>query len=329
MQGQSAVRGIGSEETGSEDASMLDIMIRYRVGCRMDKNRYFLVVNLIAGQGKCKGQFPKIKAKLDSWSIDYDLHYTNEPLEATNVARMGIDAGFSHIVAVGGDGTINEVVNGIVGHDVVLGVVPAGSGNDFARMLGIPTDSLASLEVLRDGTERTVDLGYVVEDRYFVNGIGIGIDAKVARDVLGMERLTGTSAYLYAVIREIFRFRSFDVTVKGSSWERKYDCLSLGIANGKYCGGGFKLAPQASLSDGRIDVSVIEDFTTLRRLIRLPQARKGCHLGLREVDYHKEESIIVNSEKSLVAHIDGEPYELRSLPFEVRSEPNALTVIGC
>jgi len=96
----------------------------------MDKSKFFLIVNLIAGQGRCKEIFPEVQKELDRYGIDYDLHYTNEPQEAIDVARMGIESGFTHIVAVGGDGTVNEVANGVVGSNAALAVIPAGTGND-------------------------------------------------------------------------------------------------------------------------------------------------------------------------------------------------------
>ena len=108
----------------------------------MNGEKHFLIVNLIAGQGRCKAVFPRVQAALERRHIAYDLHYTNEPMEAIDVAKMGIEAGFTRIVAMGGDGTVNEVANGVLGSNATLAVIPAGTGNDFVRMLGIPADPL-------------------------------------------------------------------------------------------------------------------------------------------------------------------------------------------
>lgn len=293
----------------------------------MENSKYFLVVNLIAGQGRCKEIFPAVKKELDRVGVDYDLHYTNEPGEATDVARMGIESGFTHIVAVGGDGTVNEVANGLVGTDAILAVIPAGTGNDFIRMTGIPSDYKQAVRLLVNGHERSMDLGQVDDARYFVNGLGIGIDAQVAQDVLKMERLRGATAYLYAAIKEVFKFKAFSVKLAGSDWSEEKSCISLGFANGKYCGGGFKLAPLAQIDDGKIDVAAIGDFPKLERLIRLPQARKGDHLKLSRVSYHQDAKANVSSQDKLIAHIDGEPYKLPVGEFSVRVVPNALRVI--
>ena len=294
----------------------------------MKKTRFFLIVNLIAGQGHCKEIFPAVQKELDRVGVDYDLHYTNEPGEATDVAKMGIESGFTHIVAVGGDGTVNEVANGVVGSNAVLAVIPAGTGNDFIRMTGIPSDYHQAVDLLLHGSERTIDLGLVGDDRYFVNGLGIGIDAQVAQDVLKMERMRGATAYLYAAVREVFKFKAFSVKLEGSDWSEQRSCISLGFANGKYCGGGFKLAPLAQIDDGKIDVAAIGDFPKLERLIRLPQARKGEHLKLSNVSYHQDVKVDVSSGDKLIAHIDGELYKLPKGEFSVRVVPDALRVIA-
>jgi len=288
---------------------------------------FFLIVNLIAGRGRCKALFPKIRAELDRRGFEYDLHYTNEPLEATDVAKMGIEAGYQRIVAMGGDGTINEAANGLIGSNAVLGVIPAGTGNDFARMLGIPLDPIRALDVLEKSHERTMDLGLIADDRYFVNGVGIGLDAHVAREVLAMERLQGAAAYLYAAAKAVFSFKAFPVSIRSADATMDMTCLSLGIANGIYTGGGFKLAPRASIEDSLIDVAAIGDFPKLERLVRLPQARAGKHLRLSNVHYRQFAEAEIASEAKLVAHVDGEPYRLPRESFAVKAVPNALRVL--
>ncbi len=297
----------------------------------MDKRKYFLIVNLIAGRGRCKQLFPKVKEAIDRRKLDYDLHYTNEPLEAIDVARMGIEAGFTHIIAMGGDGTVNEVANGIISAGstgAILGVIPAGLGNDFIRMLGIPPDPFAAIDFLAADHERWIDVGQVGDDRYFVNGLGIGIDAQVARDVFMKERVHGALTYIYTAIKEVFRFKAFPAKLAGTDWDAEYNLISLGVANGRYCGGGFKLAPRADLTDGLVDIAAIEDFPKLVRLIRLPQARNGRHLKLSKVHYRQDKSVTVSSPVRLVAHIDGEPYHLPDGEFTVRAVPHALHVIA-
>lgn len=291
------------------------------------KSNYFLIVNLIAGQGRCKELFPQVKMELDRRHIQYDLHFTNEPMEAVDVAKMGIEAGFSHIVAMGGDGTVNEVANGLLGSDATLAVIPAGTGNDFIRMLGIPGNPMQAIDTLLDGTTRTIDLGQVEDDRCFVNGLGIGLDAQVARDVLKMERLRGAPAYITAAVRQVFRFRAFPVTLSTPEEQFELTCLSVGIANGIYAGGGFRLAPRADLDDGLIDISALGDYPKLERLFRLPKVRAGKHVDWKNVTYRQASEVTISSPKKLIAHVDGEPYRLPSDSFTVRALPQALRVL--
>ena len=291
------------------------------------KSSYFLIVNLIAGQGRCKELFPQVKMELDRRRIQYDLHFTNEPMEAIDVAKMGIEAGFSHIVAMGGDGTVNEVANGLLDSDATLAVIPAGTGNDFVRMLGIPNNPKQAIDTLLDGSTRTMDLGKVGDDRCFVNGLGIGLDAQVARDVLKMERLRGAPAYITAAVREVFRFRAFPVTLSTSEEQLELTCLSVGIANGIYAGGGFKLAPRADIDDGLIDISALGDYPKLERLFRLPKVRAGKHVDWKNVTYRQASEVTISSPKKLIAHVDGEPYRLPGDSFTVRALPQALRVL--
>lgn len=291
------------------------------------ESKYFLIVNLIAGQGRCKELFPKVKLELDRRKIDYDLHFTNEPMEAVDVARMGIEAGFSHIVAMGGDGTVNEIANGVLGTNATLAVIPAGTGNDFIRMLGIPGNPMQAIDTLLNGVARTMDLGQVEDDRCFVNGLGIGIDAQVARDVLKMERMKGATAYITAAVREVFRFQAFPITISTPEEQFELTCLSLGISNGLYAGGGFKLAPRADIDDGLVDLCAIGDYPKLERLFRLPKVRAGKHADWKNVTYRQTNEVTVSSPKKLIAHVDGEPYRLPGDSFTVRVLPQALRVL--
>ena len=291
------------------------------------KSNYFFIVNLIAGQGRCKELYPKIKLELDRRRVQYDLHFTNEPMEAVDVAKMGIDAGFSYIVAMGGDGTVNEVANGLLGSDATLAVIPAGTGNDFIRMLGIPSNPMQAIDTLLDGTTRTMDLGQVDDDRCFVNGMGIGLDAQVARDVLRMERLRGAPAYLTAAVRQVFKFEAFPVSLSTPEEQLDLICLSLGVANGIYAGGGFKLAPRADINDGLIDISALGDYPKLERLFRLPRVRAGKHADWRKTTYRQASEVAISSPKKLIAHVDGEPYRLPDDSFTVKALPQALRVL--
>ena len=173
-----------------------------------------------------------------------------------------------------------------------------------------------------------MDLGQVGDERAFVNGMGIGLDAQVARDVLKMERLRGAPAYLTAAIRQVFKFQAFPVTLSTSEEELELTCLSLGIANGIFAGGGFKLAPRADINDGLIDISALGDYPKLERLYRLPKVRAGKHTEWKKSTYRQTSAVTVSSPKKLIAHVDGEPYRLPGDSFTVRALPQALRVLA-
>jgi len=291
--------------------------------------RYFVIVNPVAGHGRCGRMFREVRRELARRRLDFDFHYTNEPLEAPDVAKMVIEEGFTSIVAMGGDGTINEVVNGMMdtGTDLPLAVIPAGSGNDFARMNGIPLDPLEAIDALLGDRHTLTDVGSVNGDRCFVNGLGIGLDAQVARDVLLATHSRGAAAYLLAAVRQALKFDPFPVTLTSPAWDQEFSCISLGIANGRYVGGGFQMAPSAQVDDGLLDVCAIEDMTRIKRLISLPKARRGTHLSLSEVTYRQLAEVEVSSSERLVAHIDGEPYRLPREPFHVSVRPQCLKLV--
>jgi diacylglycerol kinase (ATP) len=142
-----------------------------------------------------------------------------------------------------------------------------------------------------------------------------------------MERLRGAAAYLTAAVQEVFRFQAFPVSLSTPDEQLELTCLSLGVANGIYAGGGFKLAPRADLNDGLSDLSVVGDYPKLERLVRLPKVRSGSHLNWRNVTYRQVKEAVISSPSKLIAHVDGEPYRLPGETFTVRAMPQALRVL--
>ncbi|MCD5417813.1 diacylglycerol kinase family lipid kinase [Candidatus Bipolaricaulota bacterium] len=296
----------------------------------MDKS--LLIANLTAGRGRAKKLIAPVCHELDRIGISYELHCTPQALEATAMAQQGVAAGFSRIIALEGDGTINEVINGLIGSDVILGVIPAGMGNDFIRMNGIPRDPIQAVSLLRSSKMMTVDLGsfnWAGGSRYFVNGIGIGIDAQVAQNVRRMKWLRGIPAYLHASLKAVMTFRAFFAQVSGADWQEKRRYISLNIANGKYCGGGFNLAPLAKIDDGLIDLCAIGDFSIPERMIHLPRARKGEHINLVQVHYWQDKQITIDSPTPLIAYVDGEPLCLPAGKCTAHVVPRAIKILTC
>ncbi|MCI2428793.1 diacylglycerol kinase family lipid kinase [Candidatus Acetothermia bacterium] len=296
----------------------------------MDKS--LIIANLTAGHGRAKKLIAPVRRELERLGISYELFCTLQPHEATAMAQQGVIAGYSRIIALGGDGTINEVINGLVDSDVIVGVIPAGMGNDFIRMTGIPRNPIQAVSLLHSDEIMTVDLGlfnWVGGSHYFVNCVGIGIDAQVAQNVRKMKWLRDIPAYLYASLKAVMTFRAFSAHVSGTDWQDERRYISLNIANGKYCGGGFNLAPSAKINDGLIDLWAIGDYSIPERIIYLPYARNGEHINFSKVHHWQDKQITIDSPAPLIAHIDGEPLSLPAGKYTADIIPQAIKILTC
>lgn len=236
---------------------------------------------------------------------------------------------FSTVVAVGGDGTIHEVATGLMGTNAKLGIIPAGTGNDFVKMLGIPPkDPLRAIPILEAGRTKRVDVGRIGE-RYFVNGLGVGLDGAVAWRVFRSWRWPALARwiYLYSAVYEALCFRSSTLEITAPAWRVSDTLLMVGASNGRYHGGDFLLAPHAEIDDGLFDVYMISDMLPWKRLVEIPKVRRGEHLSLPEVQIKRAPWIEIVSERPLLGHLDGEPVEFPAGKIQVELLPQALEVI--
>ena len=224
------------------------------------------------------------------------------------------------MVAVGGDGTVNEIVNGLVGTDRSLGIIPAGSGNDLSKSINLPTKLHEAIEVLLIGKVRPIDVGKVScygntglplsagnhHERYFVNGVGVGFDAAVAERTQTIKYLSGTVLYAMAVFQTIGRYKApkFEISIDGKSRSSKY--LLIAIGNGKCAGGGFYLTPEAKVDDGVLDLCLIDEMSVPRILNLMPRVMRGKHRGFGGVAFSRGRMIGIRSEDSFFVHGDGE-----------------------
>jgi len=289
----------------------------------------FVIVNLLAGRGRCRRLWPSIERALRSSQLPFRHVFTQAPGAAIEIARRAAED-FSVVVAVGGDGTIHEVATGLMGSSAKLGIIPAGTGNDFVKMLGIPPkDPIGAIEILHSGLPRRVDVGRVGE-RYFVNGLGVGLDGAVAWRVWRSWRWPALAPwiYLYAAVREALFFRSSDVEIVAPDWEASGRLLMVGASNGRYHGGDFLLVPHAEIDDGLFDVYMIADMAPFRRLREIPKTRRGEHITLPEVQIRRAPWVEIVSKKPLLGHLDGEPVEFPAGRLRVELLPKALEVIG-
>lgn len=288
----------------------------------------FVVVNLIAGRGRCRRLWPAIEHTLKNSRLSFRHEFTEAPGAATELARR-VAQDFSTVIAVGGDGTIHEVAAGLMHTRATLGIIPAGTGNDFVKMLGIPPlDVRRAVAILEAGQTKRVDVGRIGE-HHFVNGLGVGLDGAVAWRVFRRWHWPGLArwTYLYAATREALFFRSFELEITAANWRESGKLLMAGASNGRYHGGDFKLAPNAEIDDGLFDVYMISDMHPVKRIREIPKVRRGEHLSLPEVQIKRAPWVEIFSEKPLLGHLDGEPMEFPAGSLQVELLPQALEII--
>ena len=293
----------------------------------MKDARYLFIVNPAAGQGRTAALFNSIKPGLDRRGIPFDCRFTSGPGEAESLARDSVSGNFTHVVAVGGDGTSHEVVNGILGSPLIFGMIPSGSGNDFPKSAGIPLDTKHAVETIYSGRERTVDLGKL-GNVYFINGLGIGLDGAVSHRFKKFKLPRGQLGYIVGAVQEAFSFRGFPTEVAVGEWKYSGALLLVGASNGIYQGGKFRLAPWARVDDGLLDFHIIKDMSPLQRLIKIPKVLGGTHSGLPEVELKSGPRMEIRIESPQPAHMDGEPFYLGAGTHVIDVVPKALRIMS-
>ncbi len=253
----------------------------------------YVIVNPVAGRGRSRRVWPTIEAELRLQGLSFETVFTERPGHAKELAQQAVKSGYQVVVAVGGDGTLTEVVNGLAGSGVLLGLVPVGSGNDFARSLHIPQDITEAVGILAGGARLTVDLGRVGEN-YFINVAGVGFDAQVALTMAEKARwLKGTAAYVYAVFRCLFSCKPFPLRLELDGQEQRVNALLIAVANGQYIGGGMHIAPEAQVDDGYFDVVVLENISPFAFVKSFPSVFRGTHLTHPKIKLYRARNVSV------------------------------------
>lgn len=284
-----------------------------------------LIVNPAAGGGRVRRRWPELELELRRRGVNWQTFWTEDAGHGTALAKAACREGYDAVIAVGGDGTLNEVVNGTAGTDVPVGLIPLGTGVDFSRTAGLPTSPDKALDIILSGNIRRVDLG-VVNDRYFCNVAGTGFDATVADRVnrSGKKR-GGYIPYLQAVFQTLFTYRNtpLKVSVDDTTYETK--SLLMAVANGRYYGGGFMICPDAELSDGRFDVCIVGDVDKLTTMLLLPSTLKGGHRDHPKVTFARARRVVVEGPSELRIQADGEL--IGSLPASFEMKQAALPML--
>jgi len=285
-----------------------------------------VIVNKVAAHGRAATTWDLIRPVISRQGHEYDWAETERPGHATELARGAVDGGYQRIIALGGDGTIHETVNGMAGTNVILGVIPAGTGNDFAKSLDLPRSPLAALAAIDSGRVRRIDLARA-NDRYYVNVGGVGFDAEVAGEANRIPKyIQGAFAYLVAILRILPRYDPVPLRIELDGQRLEERCLLVAAGNGRYTGGGLKICPGAAPDDGLLDVIVGGNFGKMETLAVLPRVFSGTHVTHPKVTSYQASRVTINSAIPLLVYADGEILGQTPVTFEVI--PGALLVAG-
>lgn len=288
--------------------------------------RAIAIVNPAAGRGAGRRLMATFAGTLADAGLPADVVATPGPGDGARLARQAVDDGYDLVIAVGGDGTANEVASGIVGTPVALGLYPLGTGNDFARNLGYPPRRRDVPRFLARARRRTIDAGEL-NGRLFVNHVGVGIDGVVAERARAYARLAGPLlGYAAASLASIVTYRPEPMRVWLDGELRSGRYLVIVVSNGVHFGSGMKAAPQALLDDGWFDATLAGDLGRVQAVAALLRLYRGTHVDGVRIVAARVRSVEIELERRLPAELDGEVTRLDRLAISLR--PRALTVLA-
>jgi len=288
------------------------------------KRRSF-IINPASGRGKGFKIARVLQDLLQQRNLTDTLYFTDKPKHATQMAR-DLAKRNDQIIVVGGDGTFQEVINGIVSTPVQLGLIPVGTGNDFIRAAPVPATPQAAFQTVLNGHTMKIDLGRV-NDRYFHNALGVGFDAHVVSFADKIKYLRGSAVYLKAIFQTLSVYKPVSLTCTDESGSRTNDWFLIVVGNGKALGGGFKLTPDAELNDGWLDICLIENMPRPQILKNLVKVYWGGHKSDPRVELKRSRKIEFHSEQGFAVHADGELISMTQNHLEIELIPDAIELI--
>lgn len=279
------------------------------------------VVNPAAGLGRGKSVWQRLVSHHPD--LEKDAFVTQKPGDGESLAEKAFRRGYDAVIAVGGDGTLHEVLNGAlqVVETPLIGLIPAGTGNDFARGVYLPRDPVSALQTSRNGRVCEIDIG-LVNGRAFINVAGFGFDAAVAQEVASRtgKGASGAIPYLLAVFNQLRRYRPTEVSIQVDD-ERMEAPVFLGaVGNGSTYGGGMRICPRARVDDGQLDLCVATDLGRLETIMNLVKVFRGSHLTHPKCVYRRARRITVDGDRSVLVHADGQLLGSLPVTFEIEAK---------
>jgi diacylglycerol kinase (ATP) len=301
---------------------------------------YKIIVNPTSGRGTGGESIPQIKQLFSSANFEFELVTTERPWHAVELAQQAVADGFDVIVSAGGDGTANEVINGLMAAKIAgvgeaaMAVLTVGRGNDFAFSMGLPTELEAGFQVVVADQRRKIDVGHVTgglfpEGRYFGNGVGIGFDAVVGFEALKMKRLHGFASYIVAALKTIFLyFQAPKVKIQLEDEELTLSALMVSIMNGIRMGGGFMMAPEGVSDDGVFDLCIAKQVSRPQIFALIGRFMGGTQATHAAIITKQAAKLKVTAiDGILPAHADGETLCTEGTELEIELFPQQIDLI--
>lgn len=267
--------------------------------------KLLFIINPIAGGGRAKSLISLIEEKMQEYSREYEIIHTTRPKEAITI----VETSTNHtVIAVGGDGTVNEVAKGIIKRGWgVLGIIPGGTGNDMCKSLGLSMEPDQAIKTVLNGSIKEMDIG-LANGKCFLNISSVGFDAEVVRNTDKIKtKIKGRTAYILGVLITLitYRLKTAYLEIDNKVVNRKM--LLLAVGNGQYYGGGMKILPQARIDDGYLHVCLVKDINNLKSLLLFPSIFKGNHLKYTKyVEIYKAKTIKIKTPGEFYLNLDGD-----------------------
>ena len=304
--------------------------------------KYLIIYNAHAANGAAAKKAGAVKQCLDDTGLDYTIEYTERAGHAVDIAAAGA-ADYDVLVAAGGDGTANEVLNGIMqyksrldsgGRMPAFGMLCVGRGNDFAYGAGVPKKVSDGCGALRENRRKWIDIGCITGPevdgtRYFGNGIGMGFDTIVGLEAAKLKWAQGFLGYFLGALKTIFfYFRAPELSIKTDSFEEVRPSIMVSVMNGRRMGGTFYMAPESRMDDGEFDLCIAGELTRRRMIGLIAKFLKGTQGGDPNISFSRSSKVVVESpEGMLVVHADGETICTEGKRIELEVVPKAVEVI--
>lgn len=288
-----------------------------------------MVVNPAAGVGECMQRYARareiFKSRSDTKDIEYIEKISQLQGDIPKLVRQAVEEGSDTVVITGGDGSMREAVSELVNKDVNVFLFPFGTGNDFAKFMGLPTEPREAVDRLLSGKAQKIDAA-MANNKYFLNVAGVGFDVEVLVNTDWFRKyFKNKRAYMMGLFSAIVRLKKHELTLSWGENKKIHQAMIISVGNGKYIGGGIPALINADIQDGNLDVCVIHDLKKRRIASVLLKFLKGEHVGLPETDYFSIDNLLVEAKNQLSVQLDGEIIEKTPVLFKI--VPKAINFI--